>query len=1144
MYRRASALLLIFAASLIGQETRGRVQGDVRDSSGAVVAGANVTMANDATGVTASQVTNDTGHYLFDFILPGTYTVKVEAVGFRVFVQKNVLVEARGDVTVNAAMEVGNTRETITVEAAPVAVQFNTASMSNTVDTKLANDLPVISRNPFMFVALDPAVVVHSTTQQEPFHFWAGSQFDVGGRTNDKNDIIMDGTASMTAQKSSYTPPMDAIQEVSVQQNAVDAEFGHSAGGIIVMDMKSGTNQYHGSAYYAGRNPDLNAMADRMTLTDNLTRQNTWGGTLGSPIKKDKIFNFAAYEGIHLANPYSTRIETLPTTAERSGDFSQQLNTKGGLDTIYDPWTTQTNGSTVTRQPFPNNIIPSSQIDPVAKQVMAGLWQPNNPGDGITGANNFKAQLYDIYPYYNFMDRVDYNVSDSVRFFARYNYLHTTETTSDYTGSGSAMRYFQGSARNAQNAAGDLLWTINPTTVFNIRASYQGINDSFLNTPTEIGEKGLAKLWPGNAWYQSYLTNLPQIYFPNINITSSSGTGSGIFSTSIANYWYQTPETYTLATRLSKTVGRHYLKFGIEYRKEIIDAARPAFTQFYFNAGQTADTYLSPNTALSGNGWATFLLGAMDNTSNVQTIPIQHPRISYGAVFIQDDFKINPRLTVNLGMRAEHNGPMIDNQYRLTQDLNLNTPIPELSGANAPQLPSAVTALRTAPPIYNGAWTFTDPNHPGVLNTPAFLWEPRVGVAFRINDKTALRAGYARYITPTSLTDTLNILGSVYYDGFSATTTAIAPLQGVPQETLSNPFPTGLVEPIGKGYGPYTNLGNSANWYNPNFSPETNDRFNVSLQRQLPGKLLADVTYFMNYGRNLPYTYNLNMADPNIAYTAKTATTATVANPFYNLLSPTQMPGTLRTQAKVSVASLLTPYPQYSALNELMQGGAGDHYRALQISVRRPYANGLTVMAGFNYNNEVDQGFYDDIATYARNLTWIPANTSRMRLTGATVYELPVGKGRHFMSHMNPVLDGILGGWVVSALFTYNSGIPIRLGGAVVNGDPALSNPTRNEWFNTADVTLLPAFTPRSNPVQYSDLVGPHVVNLDSTLGKQFSIKERFRFELRFEAYNTLNNLNLTDPVTSITNANFGKVIDERTGFYGRQIQFSGHLTF
>jgi hypothetical protein len=300
---------------------------------------------------------------------------------------------------------------------------------------------------------------------------------------------------------------MDAVQETSLQQNAVDSEFGHSAGGIIAMTTKSGTNELHGTAYYLGRNPALNAMANRITQTKNLTRQNTWGGTAGTAIKKNKLFTFFAYEGIHLANPYSTRIETLPTAAERTGDFSQQKNTQGALDTIYDPWTTQTNGSTVTRQPFAGNVIPASRIDPIASKVMAGLWQPNAIGDGPTGANNFKAQLYDIYPYYNYMDRTDYNITDNVKFFARYNYLHTTETTSDYTGSNSPMRYFQGSVRNALSAGGDLVWTLNPSTVFNIRTSYNAINDSFDNPATQIGQKGLAELWPNN-WYQAYMPNL------------------------------------------------------------------------------------------------------------------------------------------------------------------------------------------------------------------------------------------------------------------------------------------------------------------------------------------------------------------------------------------------------------------------------------------------------------------------------------------------------------------------------------------------------------------------------------------------------------------------------------------------------------
>jgi hypothetical protein len=1152
-YRNAFLLTLVLAVSLAGQETRGKVQGEVRDPSGAVIAGASATLMNDNTGVKSTTTTNESGHYLFDLVVPGHYRVTVSAAGFKEFVLRDILVEVGGDVTADAALQMGNSSEAITVEATPVSVEFNTSTMSHSVDMHMADSLPEISRNPYMLVSLDPAVVVRSTTQQEPFHFWAADQFDIGGSTYDANDVILDGSPNMAVAKGGYTPPQDAVQQTSVQQNSVDSEYGHSAGGIIAVITKSGTNEFHGTAYYMNRNPAMSAMSDRTTQTTNLTRQNTYGGTFGGPIKKNKLFNFFSYENIHLANPYGSRIETLPTAAERTGDFSHQLNTQGNLDTIYDPWTTLTNGSTVTRTPFPGNIIPSSRIDPSSAKIMSYLWQPNNPGDGVTGANNSKNYLYDIYPYYNFMDRVDYNISDKVKFFARYSYLHTTESTSDYTGSDSIMRYFQGSTRNALSASGDLVWMINPTTVFDVHTSYTAINDSFDSPSTYISSSALAAIWPNN-WYAQYATTSPQLYFPNINVTQGGGLQ---FSSSILTYWRQTPEVPSLSAKLAKTIGNHNIKVGGEGRYEIVDAVRPIFPgQFTFDAGLTANTYNSPNTALSGNGWATFLLGALDNTSTsndaqVQSIPYQHPRSKFFAVFLQDDYKVNSRLTLNLGLRMEHSGSIVDTQYRLTHDLDLTQPIPALSGANTPTLPASVTALRTSAPIYNGAWVFTDSSHPGAWNTPALMYEPRIGMALRINDKTAIRAGWARFIVPATLTSGFgsNLLGSVNYDGFAATTTSIAAIQGVPQETLSNPFPTGLVPASGKTLGTYTNLGNpTINWYDPNMTPEANDRINFSVQRQLPGKVLLDATYFFQYSRNVPYTLNLNLANPAIAYGLGPAngnlTSVKVANPFYNLLPATEMPGTLRTQATVATSALLTPYPQYGTLNQWFTPGAGDHYRALQLSAKRAYSNGLTLTFGFNYNSEVSQGYYDDLATFQRNLTWIPAQTSKARVTGAAIYELPFGKHRHFMNSAKPIVDGILGGWVVSSLFTYNTGLPIRLGSAVVTGDPALSNPTSGRWFNTSMISVLPAYTERTNPVQYSDLVGPRFVNDDMTLAKQFQIIERVRFELRMEAYNALNAFTPAAPTTTIGNSNFGKCVGALAGTSGRQVQVSGRFTF
>ena len=248
--RTVCALALSLVSSGLAQDTRGKVQGLVTDATQAVVATASVTLVNDNTNVTAVQQSNASGQYVFDFVLPGNYTLTVELTGFKKVTQKNILVQARGSVTVNAVLEPGATRDSVTVEAAPVAVNFNDSTMSVTLDTKMVNSLPVINRNPFLLASLNPAVVVRSSTEQSAYHHWAASQLDVGGNTSTKNDIILDGSPSMTTQKSSYTPPMDAVQELNLQQNAIDAEFGHSAGGVLSLSMKSGTNNLHGTAYY------------------------------------------------------------------------------------------------------------------------------------------------------------------------------------------------------------------------------------------------------------------------------------------------------------------------------------------------------------------------------------------------------------------------------------------------------------------------------------------------------------------------------------------------------------------------------------------------------------------------------------------------------------------------------------------------------------------------------------------------------------------------------------------------------------------------------------------------------------------------------------------------------------------------------
>ena len=1139
--------LASLAETLSAQDLRARVQGTITDPTGAVISGASVLLRNQDTGVQAKQSTSGVGQYLFDFVQAGTYTITVELSGFKQFVQRNILVQARGDVTVNTILEIGNTREAITVESSPVAVQFNTSTMSTTIDTKMANSLPIISRNPFLLVAMNPATVVRSTNEQSPFHHWSPNEFDVGGNTNRKNDIILDGAPSMTAQKSSYTPPMDAVQEVNLQQNAVDAEFGHSAGGVISVQMKSGTNAFHGTTYYLGRNPVFNALADRTTRGLNLTRQNVWGVTSGNPILKNKLFSFFSYEGWRTIEPKSA-IFTMPTDLERKGDFSQSLNPAGGQRTIYDPYATETSGNTVTRTPFANNVIPPSRIDPTSALMMNDVWKPNSPGVGPRGVNNFLSGYANRFRYWNASERADWNVNDKWKVFGRYNQFNTFTKWDDFTG-GARSQPVDGSKRHSLSISGDAVYTLNANTVLNFRFARNQIVDSFGVPEATLKESDLAKYWANNAWYKPYLADLPDIYYPGVSIRSANAGNAGATGNAglgKGGYWYQEPKSWNIESKMSKNAGRHYIKVGGEFRNDTVTAARPRPMNFDYGPNLTAETYNAPNVNLRGDAWATMLLGVLDNNSVIQSIPIQRPHVNFFGLFLQDDFKITSKLTLNLGLRYEFFTAMVDPTDRLSRYLDLNTPIPDFTGANAPVLPAQVTALKGSAPIYNGAWIFTDSTHRGSWNAPKALFMPRIGMAYKLNDQTAIRAGFARYIVPSTLTDGLDILGSVYYPGFDATSTAIAPLQGVPQQRISDPFPSGLVPVTAKIAGTYTNMGGTANWYQQGFKPAVNDRINVSVQRQLPARILADITFFMNIGRNVPYAYNLNQVDPRIGYQNGNVATAAVPNPFFNRLPASKMPGQLRTQATIAANQLTRPYPQYNDLVERTIGGLGNRYRSLQMQFIRPFASGFNVVMGYNYNRERNQEFYDEQDNFTRTFNWFPARNARHRLTGATVYDLPFGKGRKYMGSANRLADGVLGGWSLSSLFTYNTGLYLRFGGLLASGDPTLDNPTTGRWFDTSVLKQLPAFIRRTNPLQYDNLKGPRFVNVDTTISKQFPIlkEDRLKFELRGEAYNLTNRFPAADPDQTPTSATFGKVVAQRAGVFGRQIQFSGRLVW
>jgi hypothetical protein len=526
--------------------------------------------------------------------------------------------------------------------------------------------------------------------------------------------------------------------------------------------------------------------------------------------------------------------------------------------------------------------------------------------------------------------------------------------------------------------------------------------------------------------------------------------------------------------------------------------------------------------------------------------PTTSPNVHYWGFFVQDDYKLTSRLTLNLGLRYEYEIAPYDRggEYRLSRTFDRTSAIPEMT-ATPPVIPAAAQALMNQPYRFNGAWRFTDADHPGMWNPQKLNFLPRAGFAFRVDNKTAIRAGYARYLTPANIQ--VPIIGELPYPGYSGRTNVAPILEGKPQAYWSDPFPSTnpLIPVTGKALGRYTNLGGAVTTDVENFKPNLNDRFNITLQREMLQKIVIDATYFANIGRNLPYTRQYNLIDPALTYTQKTVLNQRVNNPFFNYLTPDKFPGQLRNQAQVALSDLLKPFPQYSSISETNTPGVRERYHSLQLRAQRPFANGFNFLLAYNYNRERQEEFFNDVEEFANVFRFEPAQRPRHRMTIASVYEFPLGKNRRYLASAPKLVDHIVGGWVASGIYSYNSGTLLRFGALDVIGDPHIENPSK--WglmFNPNAFRVLPAFTVRQNPKTIPGILGPGFKNLDVTLGKFFRLTERYRIELKMEAYNVSNTFNGADPTTSISNASFGRVAQQAPAFFGREFQYNLKLHF
>ena len=1190
------ALLLCFTGLAFGQDYRAKLQGVVEDASGSALAGARVTLRNVATGVEVTRQTNGEGLYIFDFVESGTYTVMVEATGFKKFEQRNILVQNRGDITVNARLEVGGVSEVITIQDTPVAVQFNSSSDTTTVGNEIISQIPLRGRNPYNVVTLDPTINggENNNGENRPYHHAFANEFDAGGGTRNANEIQLNGVSLTSSYKTAYTPSVEAVQEVSFQKNAVDSEYGYSAGGVVTVNMKSGTNRFHGSGYYYNRNPRFNAFGDptipRVAGADETIYRGTdlkmYGGTIGGPIVKNKVFFFTSWEQWDDKRPITAKF-TVPTALERRGDFSQsRIGNYGaalcgtGITNCARPIfdTFSSTGTSGARTAFAGNIIPANRFDPTAVKLFAELPLPN-----LTGVEpNWQGAKTENVAYWNLSNRVDWTINERWKTFVSYGYFRTDlqETPQDNT----AGKLFplSGSNRNGLTIAADTVYTISSSKVLNIRANYRKLIDEFANEPNLLGKDGIAALWPNNPWYAT-LFSRDLVYYPAIDVPTGTTTNR---LGRPGREWWQRPQGWGGSARMNWYAGNHNIKFGGDLRVDKGKGARFEPINLNFRAQNTAQN-TSANINSSGNEWASFLIGALDNNSSGRRIPVQEVVTQGYSAYFQDDFKLNTRLTLNLGLRWEYEPGPVDRQNRLSQRIDLTSPIPEFQ-ATPPNLSirPAVTATNPNPlsalemlatkgykPIFNGAWIFTDENNRNAWSRQAANFLPRIGGAFRLDSKSVIRFGWSRYLSPSSkIRDALGDFVN-QYTGFSTNTAVLPLLNGLPQARLSDPFPgtaaalsqglaaNALQLPTGKALGRYTNLGNAVSLDQYDLHPQNNDRFSLSYQREVWNRTIVSFDFFFNNGTNLPIDIDLNQADPNFLYELpRSRTNATVANPFLNGagLGLDKFPGSLRNGATVTVASLLRPYPQYGAITQTNTALRDLHVMSYKAQAQRPFAQGFSMLVNYAYQTEEQTEFFDDRAMFARQLTWRPLPIAKHRFNHAITWEIPVGKGRRFLRDAPLGVNLALGGWQLTTTNRWYSGRQLVFSQNLrVSGSPKIDNPTFGRWFDTSVFSALPfptdatelAKTPvnlaRTNPWTYDGLVGPGTGQVDATLSKAFRIREGWKAEFRVETYNAFNQINWDNPALDFNNtATFGKVLNKRPGYIGREIQYGFKLTF
>jgi trimeric autotransporter adhesin len=1131
--------------SIWAQTFQGGLRGTVTDSTGAPIPTAKVTLTDQGTGIERSTVSGSGGEYSFSSVVPATYTVSIEKPGFKKLDRKDLVIGTQEFVIADLKMDVGDVTQSVNVTAEDVPLlETENASTGQTVDNQKLADLPNMGRNPFYEgVKISQNVTPGGDPKFNRMEDQSGSsQISISGGPIRGNNYLLDGISITDSQnRAVIIPTVESVQEVKLQVNTYDAEVGRTGGGTFNLFLKSGTNAIHGAGFgytwvqdwlantYFGNAAGRNADGSLKQPIANQPFYN-YGAGIGGPVVIPKVYNgrnktfwWVTGEAYRQTEANTAQL-TVPTDPERNGDFSQSYSSAShtSKQIIYDP-------TAAGRIPFPNNIIPSSMLNP-AGYALASYYPSPNIATNSFGQQNYNSTAV-IY------DRADQITAKADQVFTSWlrasgSYLHygSREQSNAYFGFGNPGTPGQSLlVRHVDATQANATLTPSPTMVVYVRFGF----NRFPNKTYQLASQGINLsnfgLGPaaGGGFPASYVSQLPYDAFPAITMSGDvSSFGAGGFNQ--GNFYSR-----SFSASISKFLGRHSVKAGFDFRV-IHDSGINTITPgaFSFTQGFTGQSATS-TVAGTGASIASLLLGFPSAGSVTTSLPIEN-HVNYYGAFVQDDFRLNSKLTLNFGLRYE---------YETGLESELNSLIVGFDTNAVNPVQSQVSGITT-----KGVIKYAGQNGYGTqANGPTALkFSPRVGFAYTLDSKTTVRGGHGIFWAPYTFS-LVNPLGYTFATPYVASNDGNV----TPANSLSNPFPGGVQQPVGNGAGLYAGLGNSFSFFDQNAGSTRVQQFSLEIQREVPwgiviaaggnGSLTHDLI------QNTPLVNINQLPDSDLSLGA--ALNNKVPNPFYGTSA-----GVLNLASKtVTQAQLLYPYPEFSTISMQDSSYNSAAYYSFYVKAQKRLGRAVNILTTYTWSRNMDgsnaaSNVFNSQQTTAQDNNNLSAEYARSiidtpnRWTTAINYELPFGKGKKFLSS-NKWVDAAVGGWAINVQTTMQSGFPLAIYQTNLNSaigtsvqrpnatgvSPYTSGSIQsrlNDYINPAAFSQAPQFT-YGNVSRTLPMRGPGMASTDFSLFKTYTFFEKVRAQFRAETFNLTNTPYFYGPNTQWGSSNFGKITSQ-----------------